>query len=87
MKRILTALFVFALATSAAYADGAATFNAKCKACHGATGEGTKMAPNPIAGMSADAVKNAIEKGKGKMKPQKVDNADEVAAYVAGLKK
>ncbi len=87
MKRILTALFVFALTTGAAYADGAATYNATCKACHGADGAGSKMAPNPIAGMSADAVKKAIAEGKGKMKPQKVDNADEVAAYVAGLKK
>ena len=86
MKRIVTALFAVAVAT-AAYADGAATYASKCKACHGASGEGSKMAPNPIAGMSADQVEKAINEGKGKMKPQKVDNAKEVATYVAGLKK
>jgi mono/diheme cytochrome c family protein len=86
MKRIITALFVVGFAT-AAYADGAATYASKCAACHGKQGEGAKMAPNPIAGMPADAVKKAIKEGKGKMKPQTIDNADEVAAYVASLKK
>jgi cytochrome c6 len=86
MKRIVTALFVVAFAT-AAYADGAATFASKCAGCHGKQGEGSKMAPTPIAGMSTDAVKKAIKEGKGKMKPQTIDNADEVATYVAGLKK
>jgi mono/diheme cytochrome c family protein len=86
MKRIVTALFAVAFAT-AAFADGAATYNSKCAACHGKQGEGAKMAPNPIAGLSADQVKKAISEGKGKMKPVKVENADEVAQYVAGLKK
>ncbi len=89
MKRIITAAFALALATSAFAADGAAIYASKCAACHGKTGEGTKMAPNPIAGASADAVKDAITKGKGKMKPQKVEagDVDAVASYVAGLKK
>jgi cytochrome c6 len=86
MKRIIVALFAFAFAT-AAYADGAATFASKCAACHGKQGEGAKMAPNAIAGTPADAVKKAITEGKGKMKPVKIDNVDEVASYVAGLKK
>ena len=86
MKRIIAALFVAAFATGA-FADGAATYASKCSGCHGKAGEGGKMAPNPIAGMSAAEVKGAIENGKGKMKAQKVDNVDEVAAYVAGLKK
>ena len=86
MKRLMTALFAVALAT-AAYADGAATYKQKCAACHGANGEGAKMAPNPIAGTSKDAVAKTIKEGKGKMKPVTIDNADEVAAYVAGLKK
>ena len=86
MKRIVTALLAVALAT-AAYADGAATFKAKCAGCHGKMGEGSKMAPTAIAGTSADAVKKAIAEGKGKMKPVKIDDADDVAAYVAGLKK
>ncbi|GEJ56746.1 c-type cytochrome [Anaeromyxobacter diazotrophicus] len=87
MKRIVTALFAVAFATTALAADGAALYASKCKACHGAAGEGAKMAPNAIAGMPADQVKKAITEGKGKMKPVKVDDADAVAAYVAGLKK
>ncbi len=86
MKRLMTALFAVALAT-AAYADGAATYKQKCAACHGANGEGAKMAPNPIAGTSKDTVLKTIKEGKGKMKPVNIDNADEVATYVAGLKK
>jgi cytochrome c6 len=86
MKRIVTALAALAV-TTAAYADGASVYASKCAACHGKAGEGAKMAPNAIAGMSADAVKKAITEGKGKMKPQKVEDADAVAQYVAGLKK
>jgi mono/diheme cytochrome c family protein len=85
MRKIL-ALFAAAFATCA-LADGAATFNSKCKACHGPEGAGSKIAPTPIAGMPAAQVKKAITDGKGKMKPVAIDNADEVAAYVAGLKK
>lgn len=87
MKRIVSALFAVAFATTALAADGAALYNSKCKACHGADGAGAKMAPTPIAGMPADQVKKAITEGKGKMKPVKIDDADAVAAYVAGLKK
>ncbi len=86
MKRIVTALFVVAFAT-AAFADGAATYASKCAACHGKAGEGAKMAPTAIAGLPADQVKKAITEGKGKMKPVKIEDADAVAAFVAGLKK
>ncbi len=86
MKRLMIALFAVALATTA-YADGAATYKQKCAACHGQNGEGAKMAPNPIAGTSKDAVTKVIKEGKGKMKAVNIDNADEVATYVAGLKK
>lgn len=85
MKRVMTAFFAVALATSA-FADGAATYKQKCAACHGADGKGAKMAPEPITGKSKDEVAKAIKEGKGKMKPVSIDNADEVAAYVAGLK-
>ncbi len=84
--RKLVALFAVTFA-SAALADGAATFNAKCKMCHGPEGAGTKMVEKSIAGTPAPQVKKAITEGKGKMKPVAIDNADEVAAYVAGLKK
>lgn len=85
MRLIVTAL-ALSLST-AALADGAATYAAKCKACHGASGEGAKLAPKPIAGLPAAEVKKAIDEGKGKMKPVKIDNSDEVASFVAGLKK
>lgn len=88
MKRIVIALAAVAFATSAFAADGAAQYAAKCKSCHGAAGEGAKMAPTPIAGTDAATVEKAITEGKGKMKPVKgVDDPKAVAEYVAGLKK
>lgn len=84
--RKLAALLALALSTSA-LADGAATFAAKCKLCHGPEGVGTKMVQKPIAGTPADQVKKAIAEGKGKMKPVAIVDADEVAKYVAGLRK
>ncbi len=84
--RYLATILLIASFAGAAYADGAATYAAKCKMCHGAAGEGTKLAPAPIKGKSeADALK-AIKDGKGKMKPVKVDDAADVAKFVAGLK-
>ena len=87
MKHIVTAIFILAFAT-AAYADGAATYAAKCKMCHGAAGEGSKLAPDPIKGKATDVVKKSVTDGKGKMKPVKMEAADvdAVAAHVAGLK-
>lgn len=86
MKRALAFLFLVAFAGTAS-ADAAATYAAKCKACHGATGGGGAMAKAPIAGMPADKVLKAINDGAGKMKPVKIDDAAEVAKFVAGLKK
>lgn len=85
MKRIATALFLVAFATAAS-ADGAATFAAKCKMCHGAAGEGGAMFKSPIKGMPEAKVLKAVNEGAGKMKPVKIDDAAEVAKYVAGLK-
>ena len=85
MKRIATALFLAAFAT-AAFADGAATYKAKCAMCHGQGGEGGKMAPNPIKGKGEADVLKVINEGKGKMKPVKIDDAADVAKFVAGLK-
>ena len=85
MKHVATMLVVLAFA-SAAYADGAATYAAKCKMCHGAAGEGTKMVPEPIKGKAEADVLKAINDGKGKMKPVKIDDADAVAKFVSGLK-
>ena len=85
MKRILAALFIVAFASTAS-ADAAATYAAKCKMCHGAKGEGGAMFKSAIAGMPAANVLKAINEGKGKMKPVKIDDAGDVAKYVNGLK-
>ncbi len=85
MKHIAIILLVVSFA-GAAYADAAATYAAKCKMCHGAAGEGTKMAPEPIKGKAEADVLKAINDGKGKMKAVKIDDAADVAKFVAGLK-
>lgn len=85
MKYLATIALLAALA-GAAYADGASTYAAKCKMCHGAAGEGTKMAPEPIKGKSEAENLKAINEGKGKMKPVKIYNAAEVAKFAASLK-
>jgi cytochrome c553 len=85
MKRIIAAAFALAFATTAS-ADAAATYAAKCKMCHGAAGEGSAMAKAPIKGMAADKVLKAINEGAGKMKPVKIDDAADVAKFVAAMK-
>jgi mono/diheme cytochrome c family protein len=92
MKRIVIAfaLVLGFAATANAQDDGAALYKAKCAACHGQAGEGAKMAPTPIAGMSEAEVKKVITEGKGKMKPVKgvePAQADAIAKQVASLKK
>jgi|GEM_PF-2006248 len=92
MKRILMTIAAVLIATSA-YADGAATYAAKCKMCHGAAGEGGKMG-GPVKGKAADLVKKAITEGvpaangKKEMKAAKLEAADvdAVVAFVTGLK-
>jgi len=85
MKRTLAAVFVLAFAV-AARADGAATFAAKCKVCHGAEGAGGAMFKGSIKGTKEADVLKVIGEGKGKMKPVKIDDAGAVARYVSGLK-
>ena len=94
MKRIAISLALLALPFTAAFAAdaaaGKAVFDTKCKMCHGAEGAGAAMAKTPIAGTPAAAVKDVVTKGKGKMKPVASvtgDAIDNVAAYVASLKK
>lgn len=87
MKRILTGLFLLAFAT-AAFADGAATYKARCAICHGQEGAGGKIMPRAIKGTAEAKVLDMIKKGGGKMKPVTLTDADAdaVAKYVAGLK-
>ena len=77
-------------------AAGKAVYDAKCKACHGANGEGNpnmakmlKVELKPLGQTTAD-VKKVITEGTGKMKPvASVTGADldDVVAYVQSLKK
>jgi mono/diheme cytochrome c family protein len=84
--RYLAAILLITACSGAAYADAAATYAAKCKMCHGAAGEGSKMSPDPIKGKAEADVLKAINDGKGKMKPVKIDDAADVAKYVAAFK-
>lgn len=75
---------------------GGAIFDAKCKACHGADGQGNpaiakmmKVEMKPLGESSAD-IKKVVTEGQGKMKPLTgVAGADldNVVAYVHSLKK
>jgi len=77
-------------------AAGKPVYDAKCKACHGANGEGNpnmakalKVELKPLGESSAD-VKKVVMEGTGKMKPvASVTGADldNVVAYVHSLKK
>jgi cytochrome c6 len=96
MKRLVAAV-AFLAATAASAQDAAATFQAKCKICHGADGKGTpiglKMGAKDLTAekVSAADAKKIITDGKGKMTgfKGKLSDAeiDAVAAFVAnGLK-
>jgi cytochrome c5 len=97
MKIFAGSVLLAALAVGSAWADaaaGKATYDAKCKMCHAADGKGTPgmvkaMGVKPIAGTAAPAVKDAVTKGKNKMKPiagLEGKALDDVAAYVAAMK-
>jgi len=83
-------------------AAGSAVYAAKCKTCHGASGEGNpgmaKVYGVTIAPLSSDEVqkmsdadlKKVITQGKGKMKPPAgLSDAvvDNVIAHIRSLKK
>jgi mono/diheme cytochrome c family protein len=98
ITHLLILLLVVALSASLALpaygADGAATFKAKCAACHGPNGEG-KIGPK-LQGttVAADQIVDMLTKGNDAKKvPHKkplsglsADDAKAVADYVKSLK-
>ncbi len=97
---LTAACWIAALCPTGAWAAdaaaGKAVYDAKCKACHGANGEGNpnmakalKVELKPLSDSTAD-VKKTIVEGQGKMKPvASVTGADldNVVAFVHSLKK
>jgi cytochrome c553 len=91
---------VFSMASAVAFAQGGdATYAAKCKTCHGATGTpapamakmmGIKPVSDPdIQKLTVDQIVAAIKDGKGKMKPiAGLTDAQikDVATFYKGLK-
>jgi len=97
MKLIAGTTMLIALGIGSAWAaaaDGKATYDAKCKMCHGADGKGAPamvkaMGVKPIGGTPEADTKAAVTKGKNKMKPIAGVTGkalDDVAAFVASLK-
>ena len=97
MKFIAGSIVLVALGVGTAWAaaaDGKATFEAKCKMCHGADGKGNPamvkaLGVKPIAGTAEADTKAAVTKGKNKMKPVAGVTGkalDDVADYVKSLK-
>lgn len=89
---VVTLIASFALPAFAA--DGAATFKAKCAACHGPNGEG-KMGPKlQGTAVTADQIVDMLTKGNDAKKvPHKkplsglsADDAKAVADFVKSLK-
>lgn len=99
---VLSVACLFAgVASAADAAAGKAVFGTKCRACHGADGQGNpaiakamnvEMKPFSSADVQkkSDAdLKAAITMGTGKMKPVAIAGADldNVVAYIRTLKK
>ena len=90
------ALLVFAAVSlwAADAAAGKTVYDTKCRGCHGADGKGNpamvkSMGVKPIGGKDEAATKDAVTKGKNKMKPVTSVTGKalgDVAAYVASLK-
>jgi mono/diheme cytochrome c family protein len=98
ITHLLILLAVLALVISVAVplcaADGAATFKAKCAACHGPEGQGKVGPAVKGTSLTADQIVDLITKGNDAKKPPhkkptaglSADDAKAVADYVKTLK-
>jgi cytochrome c6 len=99
MKKTLLCALVLAIALPVAvFADGAATYKAKCNACHGADGSGEtpvgkslklKDLRSPeVQKLTDTEMTKILSDGKGKMPASKLsaDDIKAVIGYVRGLK-
>ena len=88
LKFTLVALIAMSFVAMPVFADGAATYTAKCKMCHGASGE--KNFADVASKSEADLIKITTD-GKGKMPSYKGKLSDDdikaVVAYIKTLKK
>ena len=90
----ITLIVGFAVAQPALAQDGAATYKAKCAACHGPEGQGKVGPALKGTSLSADQITDLLTKGNdAKKAPHKKavsglspDDAKAVAAFVKGLK-
>jgi mono/diheme cytochrome c family protein len=83
LKLTLVALIAISFVAMPVFADGAATYTAKCKMCHGPGGE--KNFPD-LSRSEVDLAK-AVTDGKGKMPAYKTKlSTDEIKAVVAYIK-
>jgi mono/diheme cytochrome c family protein len=90
---ILVAAMCVSLALPA-FADGAATFKAKCANCHGPEGQGKVGPAVKATSLTADQVADLLTQGNGGKKPPhkkamasiSADDAKAVAEFVKTLK-
>src|SRR3989338_4316621 len=87
---VLAVVFGLMLVADLARADGAATYAAKCKMCHGADGKGNAAMGVPAYNLTADLAK-AVTEGKPPKMPSykgKLTDAEigEVVEYIKTLK-
>jgi len=87
LRFTLVALIAMSFVAMPVFADGAATYTAKCKMCHGANGEKNFA---DLSKSEVDLIKIATD-GKGKMPAYKGKLSDDdikaVVAYIKTLKK
>jgi mono/diheme cytochrome c family protein len=98
LTKLIVLFVVFTLALSIAVpafaADGAATYKAKCAACHGPEGQGKVGPAVKGTALSADQITDLLVKGEdAKKAPHKkaiagvsADDAKAIADYIKTLK-